>query len=500
MYRRLLAALLALALFAQPAAAVAPKLRVAASPAPSIPVLPLAVTTALGLSAAFPTPIAAVSTPQTARPMPAMPLAHTESAAIARAELPAARGQLQGFAADQDHALGGRLRFDGAFAGPADKNDPVVVPSEHSLASPKPEKRKGFLRRLNDSTASASRAEAWLERGLLAGVVAGTLTPFAMNAAPIHKAVLHLPASMTVLVLAATTVTIYRAVRFLVKGPRAARPPSSARKVALSIAAGLVLGAALGLAPNAAHAPFVEKTAQVMTKGTLRDVRLVRSASLEQAVIETLSANPVGKKIIDDLRDRFGVVRMPDLYLSNQDATASHMPLFDAVFIDREALRSRGISDKDLLNNPAVQRDFAEKFAEFFAHELVHAVQARDSMFRKGFFQDTIEAEWEAYLVQHQYVHEQLKTAPETVSLMTAAEYEIVVDDLDEYLKETHRSPTYKKNPSVDSERWQNFIRPIRAEWTAHRIEAYELLARKFQKVPVLRDLYQAKADALKKS
>lgn len=452
MFRRPLAALLASALFVQPAAA-APKLSTQVVPPPRVPMLPVAVASAHGLSAAAPSPaIVPVGGPAAPARLGALGPGANAHAADA---LPA-QGELQGLAADRDHALGARLRFDGSLAGSADRGDPVVAPLDQ-----KAEKPKSFLRRLNESTAGG-RGQAWLQRGLLFGTIGGSLIPFALHAAPIHQAVLYMPATLGALILAAVSLTVFRATRFLVKGPRAARPPTSNRKIALALAAGLALGTAFGLAPNAFHAPIVEKIAPMMVKQQ-KDVRLVRGTALRDAVIETLSANPVGRRVLDGLRDRLGMIRLPDFYLSSHDAIASHMPLFDAVFIERAAVTGRGISEESFLHDPAAQRAFARSFAEFFAHELTHAAQARGSILGEGSFKDTIEAEWEAYLVQHEYIHEQLRLAPESVDFNSLGEYETVLDNLDEYLAEIRRSPTYKANPSVSSARWRAFIAPISA-------------------------------------
>lgn len=354
------------------------------------------------------------------------------------------------------------------------------------------------MRRLNRASGASSRAGRWFERSLLIGTVVGAAAPVLASAEPVHALPVNLgvaAAAALALLLAATG---YRMLRYLVRGPAAARPPSRRATVALALALGLSLGAAVGVAPTVLQSHVAELAASTLAGE--QELRRIPGAAFRDELLAALSANPEGRRILDELRDRTGTIRLPAFLVGQKEMTAAwHHSLFNAVVVDIDEIVQRGWTVEQFLSDPAVQRTFVSDFQDSMAHELTHAAQARRALKERGHFGENSEREREAYLREHLYVHELLKQDPGAARI---GGYEEAVDDLDGYLARVLGHPLYANKARSEIPSVRAFLSELRGGWTAHRLEAYELLARRYeaQKLSALAAQARAKAEALRKS
>ncbi len=99
------------------------------------------------------------------------------------------------------------------------------------------------------------------------------------------------------------------------------------------------------------------------------------------STVTTLSRTAVGREILDGLRDRGGVLRMPTFYVSYQKGSAAQYTPPDAVFLSVETIEDGGVTVDQFLRDPKAQLDYLEREQAVIAHELKHADQARRSPF-----------------------------------------------------------------------------------------------------------------------
>ncbi|MBI4422585.1 MAG: hypothetical protein HY554_02590, partial [Elusimicrobia bacterium] len=359
-------------------------------------------------------------------------------------------------------------------------------------------KRKGYFWRLNRAT-YPTPAERRLEFGVEAGLAAGIAVPVLFKAASAVTMVVSFPLALAAMVVTFGLMTVYRLARFLITG----RTPGSGqapRRLTMrgAVALGLVLGLGLGAAPRAFHKAITEKVTAVyeVEKG-----RRVRGGAFEAEAIAALADNPAGRRVLDGLRDRFGRVHLPVFMVSegqHEDTVAVHLGIFDGVFIDAREIRGYGWSVDEFLSDPAKQRQFVRDYLDFVGHELWHAAQARASWGNLVPGPRPMEDEHEAYLIQHFINHERLKRDPSALGSELVA-YEDVLDDLDAYFRDLAQAAAYQGRPSGGrSAAHERFMSEVRAGWTAHRIEGYELLSQRYERFPRVRDRYLQKAEALR--
>ena len=476
-----------------------------AVPALQVPSAALTATTfaqplALPAAAVLPTP-AALSIPQASNA--AAPGA--KDSRPATAALP----QLQA-ASDAKTPELGSLAFDGgllraASAGdvgdtPGQTTGPKLSPAGNGAATPTPEPpappRKSWLKRLNESTKS-SKTEVWLERGLILGAAVALAAPVLWKAAPIHTLMMTTPAALVIPALIGVGVALYRVGRFILgRAPSAPRAPPARKTLVRSAVLGLALGLALGVAPTVGRSYLVQAV-QNHTAPAEQTVR-VPGGAIGQTVIADFSQNPVGRRVLDGLRDRSGTVRLPVFMVRKEtDAIASHVAIFDAVFIGEAEVKGFGWTVADFLKDPAKQAKYVHDNQALFAHELTHAVQSRRSPLEPGQFGMPIESEYEAYVNQHLYTHEQLKVNPSVNVGSEIGSYEVMLDDVFGYLKGLDTDSAYKNDTHVDSPRNRAWTAALRRDWPAHQIEGYSILARRHAKIPFLVKSYQKKAAAI---
>jgi hypothetical protein len=174
------------------------------------------------------------------------------------------------------------------------------------------------------------------------------------------------------------------------------------------------------------------------------------------------------------------------------------MALIDSIFINNTQARESGINPKELSTTPALKLIFAAWVQSTLAHELTHSAQSRRSILEPGQFIATMEVEYEAYLREHFYIHEQLKVDPKASILWgRLLNYEEILDGLDIYLEDLK---SHYGNPKVNSPSYQRYAAAIRTSWQAHRVEGYLLLAKRHGDTPFLSKNYLEKAQAAAKA
>ncbi len=212
--------------------------------------------------------------------------------------------------------------------------------------------------------------------------------------------------------------------------------------------------------------------------GEREDVRAVHGEALSDETVKVLSANPVGRRILDQLRDRGGVLRMPTFYVSKQDGSlAAHTALLDAVYIGADEVTAMGWTVEQFLKDPALQREFVRKFQSTLAHELTHAGQGRRSPLQSDYFRPAMEHEYEAFVNELLYNHERLKADPTADIGGDIYHYLESLRDLAGYLRDLDGLGSYQKNVHIDNAFWRAWRADLFARWPAHRVEAYHLLA-----------------------
>lgn len=275
---------------------------------------------------------------------------------------------------------------------------------------------------------------------------------------------------------------VYRLTRRLVGRPAPAPVAATRAKRFTAFLAGAALGAGLVAAPLVYERPVVQVFHAVLdtqaAPAERQHVRAIDGEAFSTETVAVLSANPVGRAILDGLRDRGGVLRMPTFYVSKQDGSlAAHTSLLDAVYIDQDQITAEGWTVEQFLKDPALQRAFVVKFQSTLAHELTHAVQGRRSPFVKAYWLPAMEHEYEAFVNELFYNHERLKLDP---SIDLDADYFTYLEslaDLGAFLRGLDTLGSYKDNVHVDNAFWRAWREDLFARWPAHRVEAYHLLA-----------------------
>lgn len=449
----------------------APSLSLAA-PAPFAP---LAAPAALPVPAALTVP-AALRAPAAAAPAPLK--AETPLETLRRASAPGPALRLDGV-------------FDGSRSAPASV-EPVAAPE----AAAKP--RRGLLQRYRDRRAKTPLQNAF-GKAMFATALTAASAPVLWGAAPALKyvyAVLAADLMMLAIILPlAAGAAVWRKLRSTPQ--TAAKPPPSRRAKLAVIAAGVVLGLGLAAAPYYATGPVVERVASVVDrhveKGERRDVHWLRGGAAEDETIKELSRNPVGRELLDKLRDRGGVIRLPAFFISRQDDShAQHEKFFDGVYLAEDELTQRGWTVEQVLKDPELQRRLIREMNSTVFHELVHAVQGRRPPWTTGYFKLSTEAEQEAFLRQTLFLIAELE-AGEPRNDHGRWMISDVAEDLDGYLKTV--AGMYEDNVVVGDPYFKAFLAEQRARWPAFRVHAYRVLASRAS-TPASAKMFMDKAKA----
>ncbi len=401
----------------------------AAAPVPVLapPLSPAAVSVSAApalSAAAFAPALTALPSPAVAAPALAAAAAPAAQAVKALAAAPggvaAARVAPVGkaFAAPAAGALPdyGPVFDGGRRAAAADGVEPVRAPDPGPAAAPR-------LFRAT-STGRVLRFSAL-------GAVAAAALPALWSAAPTDgQLVLFGAAALPILAATAMHLTaraVYRKIAGVVRAPS---PAPSRRRAWAQRAAGFALGAALMTAVSVervplivgAHAyldsraPVAERVIDTPIPGNAFGTELSRAlaktpegrAALErvhgrmpafvvkwtaQAYVavpgrfiadetaRVLSLDPVGREVLDELRDRGGVLRMPAFYVSYQKGSEAYYGPPESVTLSAASIEAGGVTVEEFLRSPAAQTAYVEREQGVLAHELRHADQARRSPF-----------------------------------------------------------------------------------------------------------------------
>lgn len=404
--------------------------------------------------------------PAVDKPFPAAPVP-SAAAPIA------ARPQLDAVAALPAAELAGRV-FDGGGRAAAPQAAAPEAPRASAWSrlkpwgrAPKPKKPK------------VPTLENAIKNGLGLGVFLAALAPVAWGALPLHALTYGIGAGIFLPAVAVTALTLYRLARRL--AGRAPPPKLTATRRARwkAAVAGMLVGLTLTTGALEMKAGIVETAAQVAAPQS-QIVRL-EDRGFSAELRAQLAANPVGRDVLEHLKDRGGVVRMPDFYFAKDEpgVAATYESFTDSVFIARDELSSRGWTVEELNRDPAKQRELAREFQSTFAHELRHANQLRRSPLWPGHWGGLIETEHEAFLTEHFYAHERLKADPTVKLDLEYYDYLEALGDLRGWLKGISEIDVYAGNSQKASRGWSEHVAALEKAWPAHQVEGYELLARR---------------------
>lgn len=507
--RRSLAALLALLLAGGPLPVEAANLAASLRAGPSAS--PILVVPALSPAAALSAPagLSAVSLTTSLSPAPSLIAAPAPFIAPTVSADASASQILTEVASAKEPASAATLRFDGAKpqgpqgSAPSSPASGSQTPSSPSGLAPAtepthPAPKRGvidYLRQLNKSTAPQSRDEKWLQNSLGLGIALAVAAPILYQALPVHTALTSLPVAMFLPTLVFASVALARIIRF-VRGKAPTGKPQGPPRLLKAAALGLAIGLTLGGGPVAFKGPIIEAVASIVKPAM--EMKRVHGSVLKDEIIKVLSENPVGRDVLDGLRDRGGKIRIPDLFISEQDGSmASTQFVTDVVAIAKDEITSRGWTVEQFLRDPALQRAFAKDFETTFAHELRHAAQSRRSILHPE-TGGNMQVEYEAFMTEHFYVFEQLKADPKAkLSSENFGGFISAIEDLEKYLKDLDGLGSYENNKQLSTPYYDAYFAKLRAGWPAHQVEGWTLMARRNLDRPKVAAMYLARANAV---
>jgi hypothetical protein len=276
--------------------------------------------------------------------------------------------------------------------------------------------------------------------------------------------------------------------RLLLRAVRGRAPPAASTRKAVvgAVLAGVLLGFSAGALPSVLEKPIIERGSALLESArpaeARENLRAVPGDAMRDEAVKVLSANPVGRQVLDRLRDRGGVVRLPPFFVSDQpDSYAQHSDDLGTLEIASSEIVAHGWTVDRFLASPDLQRQLAREMAPTIAHELTHEVQGRLSPLGREFWaRGVMEHEYESFMVEHAYIHAMLKADPSApIRAPDLSRYREGLDDMDAYLARFDSSVSYKANAHYDFPRWRRFHADFMKDWAAHRVEGYLLLARR---------------------
>lgn len=387
--------------------------------------------------------------------------------------------------------------FDGSLARPAAASvEPPVQPE--AAAQP----RRGRLQRYKDGRHKNPLQNAF-GKAMFVTTMAAVSVPVLWGAAPAMKLAYAAVAADALMLAVIIPVALVIAAWRKLRAPQtAAKPPPSRRARLAVVALGVVLGLGAAVAPYQATGPVVERVNAYTERHDpveQRDrARWISGGAVEDEVVKILSPNPVGREVLDKLRDRGGVLRLPSFFISRQDDSyGQHENLFDGVYLNEGEVTSRGWTVEQFLKDPALQRQLIREMSSTVLHELTHAVQGRRPPWTPGYFTNTFEAEQEAFFREMLFRLAELERDP--AARNNGHDQWMVpdaADDLDGFLKSV--AAMYEKNVSVPNPYFDAFLAEQRARWPAFRVHIYQVLAARAH-TPASAKMYLDKAKAAAK-
>lgn len=388
--------------------------------------------------------------------------------------------------------------FDGSLARPAAAS---VEPPDAPEGAAQP--RRNFLQRYKDGRGKNPLQNAF-RKAMLLTTMGAVAVPVLWGAAPALKYAYALAAADLLMLAIALPLAVAIAVwRKLRRAPQtAAKPPPSRRAKLAAVLAGVLLGLGASIAPYQATGPVTEIVHAITDRNTApatQDrVRWISGGAVEDEAVKSLSLNPVGRDILNKLRDRGGVLRLPAFFLSRQDDSyAEHENFYDGVYLNEGEVTGRGWTVEQFLKEPALQRQLIREMNSTVFHELVHAVQGRRPPWTKGYFKNTIEAEQEAFFRQTLFLIAQLEADPKARN--NGHDQWLIPDaaaDLDAFLKSV--AAMYENNVVAGEPYFAEFLAQQRARWPAYRVHIYQVLAARAH-APGMTKMYMDKAKAAAK-
>jgi hypothetical protein len=384
--------------------------------------------------------------------------------------------------------------FDGQLAPPAASSvEPPLAPEPAAKPRPSLLQRSRGWQKKNPLRSAFNKA-------MFATAVAGVTAPILWGAAPAQMFGYALGfagflALKTVVPLAIGG-WIWRKLR---GAPTAAKPPPGRRAKLAASFAGIALGLAFAYVPYHTTGPTVERASatadMVRAPENRKEARWISGGAVEQETVKELSKNAVGREVLDGLRDRGGVIRLPTFYITRQSGSyAEHDNLIDGVYLNENEITDRGWTVEQFFKDPTLQRRLVRESSWLIVHELVHAVQGRRPPWTAGYFSSTFEAEQEAFLRQTMYLVAQLEADPaEKNDSHHAGMLEASADDLDAYLASVAK--LYPNNVSVPNRYYDAFVAARRASWPEYRVRVYKVLAARAES-PESAKMYMDKAKA----
>ncbi len=366
--------------------------------------------------------------------------------------------------------------------------------------------RRNLLQRYRDSRNKTPLQNAF-GKAMFATTIGAVAAPILWGMAPAMKAVYALTFADLLMLAVIIPLSMGTAIwRKLHSAPQtAAKPPPSRRAKLLAVTAGVILGLGFSAVPYYTTGPMAERVNTVMNDhraaADQKQLRMIRGGVVEEEAIATLSKNPVGREILNKLRDRGGAIRLPTFFIAEQDGSYAYAEGgFDGVYLSQKEVTQRGWTVEQFLKDPALQRQLIREMQSVVAHELVHATQFRRAPWVKGYFRMAVEHEYEAFIRQHFYVYEMLKADPTMVLHGEDDDYlESPATDLDAFL--SGRDELYPKDIHLSEPAFQAYLAKVRAEMPAHRVDVFLLLAERAEKQnrPGLARMYKDKAAAASK-
>ncbi len=464
MIRKAAAALLSLLLVSGEVARAATPIARPEAPR-SIPSAPAPLSARMAEPAVFPAAPSIAGVPAALpTPIPATPAAIPNPGRVPETPLES----LAGLSADAKPEPGARLRFDGAR--------PESAPALPGESAPPSTPRPSQLARTE---------KVRFKTAVAAGAAAAIAAPVVLQAAPALMMVYTAAAAAAGAgALWAINAVARRAAR-RTTGPAKNRPR---RAKAAMTGFGLLLGVVLGITPLLFSRDIIETGARLVVPS--REVRAV-DPDFGREVVAVLSKNSEGRKLLDGLRDRFGVLRPPKFFIARlNNADGFSFPVLNGVFLDPAVITSRGWTVKEFLATPEKRGQLAREADELLFHELFHALQFR-KVIQPGQLERfprqlhrylTVELEYEANIADRLYVHEKLRADP-LAAVYDLSNYSLFLDDLDAYLESRvdDSSATYALFAHTESRYYRQVLADQRARMPALSVEGYSLLARRFR-------------------
>lgn len=319
-------------------------------------------------------------------------------------------------------------------------------------------------------------------KSVIFGSLASAAVPVVMHAAPAMKIFYALAAaSMLLFAIIVPAGAAIWAVNKLRRTPRAGTALKRRIKIA-AITFGAIVGLGVGVVPHKASGPLTELASSYLdlleSPRQKKHVRWISGGAVEDETIKALSANPVGREILDALRDRLGTLRMPSFFISNQrDSYAEHEKAFDGVYIGKDEITERGWTVEQFLADPALQRRLIREMESTIVHELTHAAQGRRAPWTRAYILHPVELEQEAFFQEMLYRFAELERDPaarnDGIDQWMIPE---AAESIDGFLQTV--AALYPDNDVLgDDQHFNSYIAAQRARWPAFRVRMYQVLA-----------------------